>query len=112
MRRRKIMSRIRRATVVTLASILFLSAACNSDPVGIDGRLPDAELRVLFIGNSLTYTNDLPAMVQTIAEAAGHTLAQATVAEPNVSLEDLWFGGVEEAVSGSQQGQSQDPMIP
>lgn len=92
------MFRSRRTPAVALASVLFLPTACKSDPVGIRGPLPDAELRVLFVGNSLTYTNDLPGMVQTIAEAAGHTLAQAAVAYPNLSLEDHWYRGVQREI--------------
>ncbi|MBV9496573.1 MAG: hypothetical protein JOZ54_20170 [Acidobacteria bacterium] len=43
-----------------LASLLFAFSAIAAD-------------RVLFVGNSLTYTNDLPAMVGRIA-ALGHPL--------------------------------------
>ena len=32
------------------------------------------ELNVLFLGNSYTYVNDVPKMVQNLAHAAGHTL--------------------------------------
>jgi hypothetical protein len=53
-----------------------------------------SELRVLFIGNSLTYTNDLPAIVQALAEVTGKgRLVYETVAYPNYSLEDHWNGG-------------------
>jgi hypothetical protein len=55
---------------------------------------PPSELRVLFIGNSLTYANDLPAIVQALAEAMGKgRLVYETVAFPNYSLEDHWNGG-------------------
>jgi hypothetical protein len=79
-----------------LGTAALLTLACNKDPVGVeDDRLPDADMRVLFIGNSLTYTNNLPAMVQTIAEATGHTMVFGIAAAPNVSLEDHWRNGVE-----------------
>ena len=55
---------------------------------------PRADLRVLFIGNSLTYTNDMPAIVQALAEAAGKgRLVYEMVAFPNYSLEDHWNQG-------------------
>lgn len=82
---------MRRTAVPWLA--LPVVAACIS-PVEIGGpgnggvQLPDNGLRVLFVGNSLTTTNDLPGMVQTIAEAAGHELSQADISAPNFSLED------------------------
>src|SRR3954468_18801752 len=44
--------------------------------------------RVLFIGNSLTYTNDLPGTVAGLALAAGDTIEVQTVAGPNLALID------------------------
>ena len=52
------------------------------------------ELRVLFIGNSLTYSNDLPAIVAALAEASQQKLfSYKTIALPNFSLEDHWNQG-------------------
>lgn len=45
-------------------------------------------LRVLFVGNSLTYTNDLPAMVGRIAVEDGRAIKIEMLAEPNYSLGD------------------------
>jgi hypothetical protein len=45
---------------------------------------------VLFIGNSLTYSNDLPAMVCALARAAGRPAVCESVAKPDYSLEDHW----------------------
>ena len=88
-----------------LGAIPMLAAlgVCGFGPVGPDPgdddfRPGEAEVRVLFLGNSLTYSNDLPAMVRTIAEAAGHTLTYASVARPNFSLEDHWNSTGREAV--------------
>jgi hypothetical protein len=44
--------------------------------------------RVLFIGNSLTYTNDLPGTVAGIALNMGDTMDVQTVAAPNLALID------------------------
>lgn len=91
-------------TKVAACLALVSSAACIS-PSGLDlpgpanVELPEAELRVLFVGNSLTYANGLPALVQTIAEAAGHELAQADISSPNFSLEDHWRSGAPETIS-------------
>jgi hypothetical protein len=52
-----------------------------------------ATTRVLFIGNSLTLTNGLPAMVQRVAAVSGDGLDYETVAFANVSLEDHWARG-------------------
>jgi hypothetical protein len=52
-----------------------------------------APLRVLFIGNSLTAANDLPAMVEALAKANGEAIVTRMVAIPNYSLEDHWNRG-------------------
>ena len=46
--------------------------------------------RILFIGNSLTYSNDLPAMVCAMAQVAGRRAVCDSVAKPDYSLEDHW----------------------
>ncbi len=49
---------------------------------------------ILFIGNSLTYWNDLPLIVQAVFDAAGGAKYDAgMVAFPDVSLEDHWLDG-------------------
>jgi hypothetical protein len=48
---------------------------------------------VLFVGNSLTASNDLPAMVDAIARASGAAVASTAIVFPGVSLEDHWMRG-------------------
>ncbi len=51
-------------------------------------------LNVLFIGNSLTYSNDMPAIVEALAKATGQQrLVYRMVASGGVSLEDHWKQG-------------------
>ncbi|HEX3234155.1 MAG TPA: hypothetical protein VHR41_08150 [Gemmatimonadales bacterium] len=72
--------------VLTLALTSCGSAA--SDPPS------DADLRVLFLGNSLTQFNDLPGLVAGIAEAAdGPRVTTESVDFGGASLEDLWNQG-------------------
>ncbi len=53
-----------------------------------------APLHVLFVGNSFTYVNDLPARFAELAEAAGLPRpVTAMVAAPDVSLEDQMSEG-------------------
>ncbi len=78
------------------AALLLLVAACLPT-LGPSQAVPRlvGDRRVLFVGNSLTYTNDLPGMVQTLARAAGDTaLRTASIAEPDFSLEDHYVVGV------------------
>ena len=57
--------------------------------------LASGEVRVLFIGNSLTAANDLAAMVQAIAESSGwrDRFRCERVTRDNFSLEDHWAQG-------------------
>lgn len=50
--------------------------------------LPAGGHHVLFIGNSLTYVNDLPGTLAGLAAAAGDTIRTTTVAFPDYALED------------------------
>jgi hypothetical protein len=59
--------------------------------------IAQTSLRVLFIGNSLTYVNDLPAMVQELGKQDGKTITCTTIALPDYSLEDHWDDGKAEA---------------
>ena len=53
----------------------------------------NADIRVFFLGNSLTYTNDLPAMVVELAAMDGVKMSATTLAFPNYALEDHLFDG-------------------
>ena len=55
--------------------------------------------RVLFIGNSYLYTQDVPGIVQALADSAGgDQLAVATVAGPDLALIDHWNIGTARSV--------------
>lgn len=75
-----------------LATLLSGTACANGHPtMPVFGPNDHS---ILFVGNSLTYTNDLPGMVVTLARMAGDTTLQAaSVAHPNFALEDHWHQG-------------------
>ncbi len=75
-------------------ALLGLSASyvsCGGASV-TTGPPADADLSVLFVGNSLTYTNDLPGMVENLLESYGNvgSVSIASVAFPNFRLQDHW----------------------
>jgi hypothetical protein len=93
------------------------NAQQESDGPEAGGRAPasGAATRVLFIGNSLTYANDLPGLVQALA---GSTPVEVSlVASPNFSLDDHRASGeASRAIAGArwdfvvlQQGPSSLP---
>lgn len=71
-----------------LAAVLFCGSANPRTPQA------DDEWRVLFIGNSFTYTNDLPAIVAALAQARKQKrLVYKSIAFADFSLEDHWRQG-------------------
>jgi hypothetical protein len=51
-------------------------------------------LHILFVGNSLTYVNNLPAILEALADSAHEPLLETRmVAKPDYSLEDHWNDG-------------------
>jgi hypothetical protein len=55
--------------------------------------VPPGTKRILFVGNSLTYGNDLPALVQALAAARKRSLLTEAVTLGGASLEDHWNDG-------------------
>jgi hypothetical protein len=77
-----------------LAGVGCLLVAASSLGVGDAAGQGASAQRVLFIGNSLTAANNLPAMVEAIAAGAGGaTITTRTVAVGGYSLEDHWARG-------------------
>jgi hypothetical protein len=50
-------------------------------------------LRVLFVGNSLTYSNDLPWIVEALSHEGDTRIEAGMIAFPNAALEDHWNDG-------------------
>jgi hypothetical protein len=86
---------------ITLAACANGGGPTMEDPgVALDPPPPASSvtLTVLFIGNSLTYTNDLPATLTRIAAGAGDRIRTEMVAGPKLTLMDhLAVGGPAEA---------------
>jgi hypothetical protein len=71
-------------------ALLLLSTSCSSITGGKERPIPR---RVLFIGNSLTSENSLPALVRSLARAAG--MPELTIGEElgdDMNLLDHWVG--------------------
>jgi len=107
----------RQLRLLAVALIAVLASGCGGGSGGDDGT-PGDPLRVLFVGNSLTATNDLPAAVARIAgDGRRRPVESRTVAPGGVSLEDHWrsTGARETLAEGSwdvvvlQQGPSSLP---
>jgi len=75
-----------KAFLRTAPAIALLACSLGTAP-----DAPEGSVKVLFIGNSLTYENDLPRTVAQLAQSAGLPQCYCvTIAYPNFALEDHW----------------------
>jgi len=73
--------------VLRLGLIALATLGCLSGGVTTPALIGDGK-PILFIGNSYTYVNDLPGIVQALADSAGEKIAVETVAQPDFALVD------------------------
>lgn len=77
--------------VLALLVLALPTGACGQsdqpfEPVGADGSV-----RILFIGNSLTFFNDLPGMLaELLADGGLDEVTVESIAMPNYGLQDHW----------------------
>lgn len=76
---------------MVLAFVALFTGGCPSDTP--TGTRVAADASILFIGNSYTYTTDIPGIVQGLGDALGDSLFVETVAGPNMALIDHWNDG-------------------
>jgi len=96
-------SRIRCLLLVTTVATFFASLpACrsNDDRTSVAPTAgPPSGLQVLFVGNSLTYTYDVPARVRAMADADDDvSIATRDLSRPNFALMDHWATGSDEVL--------------
>ncbi len=82
-----------RVAIVCLAAVAVSACLTTGGPTGIT-TYPDGLTRVLFIGNSFTYVEDVPGMLVAIARQDGDTTFRTTtIAFADAALEDHWHEG-------------------
>jgi hypothetical protein len=92
-----------------IAGFTFLNMAAGacqkasppeSEPVIV---YSDSAKKVLFVGNSLTYYNDLPELVEKIGRDSGVEIKTEMVAYGNYALEDHWNdGAIQTLIAGKK----------
>jgi len=75
----------------TIVVFCFVNAGTRTSLEKINNKYPVRS--VLFVGNSLTYSNDLPDLVAGIAKDSGISIITEMIAYPNYALEDHWNDG-------------------
>jgi hypothetical protein len=71
--------------------LVAASSACSTSTAAE----PDGAPSILFVGNSLTFVNDLPAMVRQVAAAAGASLRVGMAAGPSLAVVDHTNGATD-----------------
>jgi hypothetical protein len=89
-------SPLARLLAVCLAGLACLSAS-PADPLSAGG------INILFVGNSLTYVNDLPSTVAAIGASVGDTIRVAAAVGPDLALIDH-LNGLSDAVAQMRRG--------
>jgi hypothetical protein len=86
--------------VPVISAIAILGAAACTHAQAPLAPLSPGGHHVLFIGNSLTYVNDLPRTLSDLASSVGDTIKTAMVAKPDYALEDhISDGGGPKAIA-------------
>src|SRR5574342_386010 len=75
---------MKRWTILILCALILLTSGCSPRSCSED---PECT-RVLFIGNSYTFVNDLPGMFAGLASAGGHRVETEVEAEGGWMLSD------------------------
>lgn len=84
----------RRLRLLILALMIASVADAQTKEANESPATQARPLKVLFIGNSYTYVNDLPEMLKSLASSCGEAnLEVAKVALPGATLEALWEEG-------------------
>lgn len=70
--------------------LIVLTIGCLIAPLMAYPKAADSGIKVLFIGNSLTYTNDLPEILKALAKSQNQKFSYKMIALPNYGLLDHW----------------------
>ena len=73
-----------------LLPLFILFCGCSNATETVSKK---SVLKILFVGNSLTYTNDLPQLVQEMGKYDNVNIEYSAFLFPNYSLEDHWNEG-------------------
>ena len=87
--------------LILFSTVLFLNCKDSSPDITpdddtntvIENDLYNSEYNILFVGNSLTYINDLPALVRQEGEINGIKIGTKSIAKGNYALIDHWNEG-------------------
>lgn len=78
---------------IFLFCALIISFSDSFSQQKFNNNASETEINILFIGNSLTYTNNLPELVKQSAKLHGIEINSKVIAYPNYAIVDHWNDG-------------------
>lgn len=78
---------------ILAVTLVALAAGPTSGTLPVTAQTPET-VAVLFVGNSLTYWNDLPGMVGELLRGDGVEARVGAIVGPDMGLEDHWHRGI------------------
>jgi lysophospholipase L1-like esterase len=79
--------------LITLFLALIVAYSSSYSQQKFSRTASNTKFNILFIGNSLTYTNNLPELVKKDAKLKGIEIDVEMIAFPNYAIEDHWNDG-------------------
>ena len=81
--------------ITSILTLTFVLISCSNTAISnqADEKHNDknqVDFNILFVGNSLTYTNDLPKLVRSYAATKGLTIKTEMLAKANFAIVDHW----------------------
>jgi hypothetical protein len=83
--------------------LLFFTCLASCKPESASSGTPTPRIKIMYIGNSLTYSNDLPNLIKELAKQEGIKISSKSITLPNYSFEDhLREGNIQSEISNGQ----------
>ena len=79
--------------LILLFWVVIITYPNSYSQLEISNNASKTDINILFIGNSLTYTNKLPQLVKKDAKLKGIKINTKMIAFPNYAIEDHWLDG-------------------
>lgn len=80
----------------------LLVLACSNCGGAMAPATPAEPIEVMFVGNSLTYTENVQGIVQALADAGDQRMSYTAFLQPNYALEDHWNDGLPNEITRLQ----------
>lgn len=88
-----------RAPLGWLLTVTLCAAFAACSTVGMGPEFDDsADYSILFVGNSLTYVNDVPGLVRQLAQRQDISVSTVMIAYPDYSLQDHFNSGIADEI--------------